>query len=399
MVNTSVKKNKPNKPYPTFPLTAHPNGQWCKKVRGKVHFFGIWADPKSALAEYTRQAADLHAGRVPAMRGSDAPTVREVANAFLATQRAKAERGLITAIWFDDCTRTLKDFAAKVGKDRPLDNLRADDFARYRLDLYDRYGTCTVDRYITIVRAALKHGFDTGLVDQPVRYGGQFNKPSKKEQRISRLERDRENGKRLFEPRQIKALIKTSRQPLKAMILLGINGGFGNTDCAQLPISAINLKKALIDYPRPKTAVQRIVPLWPETVDALREVLEGDRPRARKPESEGLVFLTALGNPWKQGQLLGDGADDTNKVRRIDAICAEFGKLLAELKMKRLGLGFYALRHTFRTWADETNDQHAIHLIMGHAIPGMSGVYVEKVETKRLRAVVDHVRNRHFNRR
>ncbi len=26
-----MAKLKPNKPYPNFPLTAYPNGQWCKK--------------------------------------------------------------------------------------------------------------------------------------------------------------------------------------------------------------------------------------------------------------------------------------------------------------------------------------------------------------------------------
>jgi hypothetical protein len=35
-------RRKPSKPYPTFPLTAHNNGQWCKKIRGQIHFFGIW---------------------------------------------------------------------------------------------------------------------------------------------------------------------------------------------------------------------------------------------------------------------------------------------------------------------------------------------------------------------
>jgi integrase len=61
-------------------------------------------------------------------------------------------------------------------------------------------------------------------------------------------------------------------------------------------------------------------------------------------------------------------------------------------------LGFYALRHTFRTWADEVRDQHAIHRIMGHAIPGMSGIYVERIELHRLREVVDHVRNKLFGK-
>lgn len=399
MPSASASNTKPSKPYPTFPLTAHPNGQWCKKIRGRVHFFGVWADPKSALDEYNRQAGDLHAGRKPVMRSSDKRTVKEVANAYLAAQKAKAERLLISPHWFDDCTRTLKDFASGVGKDRPWDDLRPSDFADYRMSLYDRYSTNTVDRYITVIRAAFKHGFDCDLMDRPVKFGGMFNKPTRKEQRVSRIEHERENGKRLFEPQQIHKLLDAARQPLKAMILLGINGGFGNTDCAELPISAVDLKDGIIDYPRPKTAVQRVVPLWPETAKALREVIEKDRPRARRDESNRLVFLTVQGNPWRQSEMLAANDGDSPKIRRVDAISAEFGKLLDELKMKRGGLGFYALRHTFRTWADEVSDQHAIHLIMGHAIPGMSGFYVERIDHDRLRTVTNRVRRRLFNRR
>jgi hypothetical protein len=48
------KRRKPNKPGVTFPLTPHNNGQWCKKIRGKVHFFGVWENPQAALQNYTR---------------------------------------------------------------------------------------------------------------------------------------------------------------------------------------------------------------------------------------------------------------------------------------------------------------------------------------------------------
>jgi hypothetical protein len=46
------KPPKPSKPYPEFPLTALPLGYWCKKIRGKIHYFGPGDDPDGALRKY-----------------------------------------------------------------------------------------------------------------------------------------------------------------------------------------------------------------------------------------------------------------------------------------------------------------------------------------------------------
>ncbi len=45
---------KPKKPRLDYPLTANGNGQWSKKILGKVYYFGIWANPQAALRNYNR---------------------------------------------------------------------------------------------------------------------------------------------------------------------------------------------------------------------------------------------------------------------------------------------------------------------------------------------------------
>ena len=73
-------------------------------------------------------------------------------------------------------------------------------------------------------------------------------------------------------------------------------------------------------------------------------------------------------------------------------IAFEFGKLLRKLHLNRVGLGFYAVRHTFRTIADEARDQPAADYITGHESAHMSTVYRETIRDERLKAVTDYVR-------
>src|SRR4051794_4261508 len=92
---------KPNKPYPTFPLFPHATGRWAKKIRGKLHYFGSWSDPDSALAKYLDQKDTLHAGSKP-RPDVDGLTVKDVANSFLNHKRALLETGeLAHRTWAD----------------------------------------------------------------------------------------------------------------------------------------------------------------------------------------------------------------------------------------------------------------------------------------------------------
>lgn len=61
----------------------------------------------------------------------------------------------------------------------------------------------------------------------------------------------------MFEAAEIKQLLAATSPNMKALILLGINCGFGQSDCAGLPFSALQLDDGWIQYPRPKTGIDR----------------------------------------------------------------------------------------------------------------------------------------------
>jgi len=174
-------------------------------------------------------------------------------------------------------------------------------------------------------------------------------------------------------------MIRKANPSLRAMLLLGINCGFGNGDCGKLPITALDLAGAWVTFPRPKTGIPRRCSLWPETVSAIREAL-AVRTEPKDESDTKLVFITAFGRSW-------------HKKIEDNPISKEMAKLLKLLKLYRAkGHGFYTLRHCFETIGGEAKDQIAVDHIMGHAREDMASVYRERISDTRLKAVTDHVR-------
>ena len=225
------------------------------------------------------------------------------------------------------------------------------------------------------IRSIFKYAYEAGLIDKPMRFGPNFKRPGK-----AALRRERnDKPPRLFTAAELRQVVDAADGQLKAMVLLGINAGLGNADCGQLKIRNVDMATGWLNYPRPKTGINRRCLLWPETIAALKQAIDA-RPEPKDDANRELVFITKYGGSWFQ---------DTTGASSLGH---EFTKLLLELKLRREGLSFYTLRHTFATEAGASRDQLAINTIMGHADQTMAEQYRERIDDDRLEAVADCVR-------
>lgn len=375
---TKKRGDKAGKRQPDFPLFQHARGYWAKKVRGKLHYFGkISTDPQgtAALQKWADEKDDLLAGRAPRAK-REGLTIKFLLNHFLTAKQARVDSGEILSQSWDEYHATCKLIEKTFGLDRFVDDLRVEDFQQLRSVMAIKWGPARLTNQIQRVRSVFKYAHDNELIDKPIRFGSEFKKPSAKTMRKERAKR----GPRLFQPKELNSLLEAASPQIKAMILLGVNAGFGCTDCATLPSHALDLKGGWVDYPRPKTGVSRRCPLWPETVDAIKAAIK-HRPQPKDDTLNALVFIGQRGAGFAQ-------AKQTHWL-----VSGETVALLKRLKLHRPGIGFYALRHTFQTVAEEAHDLAAVQSIMGHAPSSndMSAVYRERISDERLKAVTDQV--------
>ncbi len=367
-----------------FPLFPHQSGRWAKKVRGSLHYFGKVADdPKGVAASklWAEQKDQLIAGLKP--KGSrGALTVKDVVNIFLNDKRQQVELNEIKQGTFDEYRSTGEFVAEHFCGHRVVEDLDEDDFKKLRTALAKRFGPVRLGNEIQRVRMVFNH-CQTKLT-KPVQFGKQFRKPPAKVLRIARAER----GPRDIPANEIRALIEKASPNMRAMILLGINAALGPTDLGLLKLSVLDLEGGWLRYPRPKTGIDRKIPLWPETVAEIREAIIA----RRQPTEEAnavFVFISPQGKSYYRKRT---GKDGRERGERADAVCHEFKKVREAAKLT--GRTFYDLRRTFQTIAEEACDLSAVQSIMGHAAGAddMSARYRQRVSDERLLAVAEHVR-------
>lgn len=353
-------------PIERFPTKPRSDGRFQKRIRGVLYYFGREGDRGGALAEYDRVKHDLYAGRAPrvAELTSDDLTVYVLANRFLDDKKVETEAGHLDGDTYKQHRRALRRFVRHVGKGRIWTDLRPDDFTAYRKTLGKKLGGYAFNRERAAIVAMFNHASGQDWIEHVPKYGKGFARVPKGKLRADKVER-------LYGRDDVNALLGHATGDLFGMILLGLNGGFGAKDCAALTWARVDLDRGIIKYKRTKTNIPRTVTLWPETVHALRRL------RRKRPGSAH-VFATRHGNRWTG-----------------NSVAHEFDKLATRAGLDLpSGVGIYACRHTFATYANESRDTDARRHIMGRLVPNLDDVYVETFFLPRLKVVTDHVRTR-----
>ena len=203
----SASVGKPSKPYAGFPLFSHASGQWARKIRGKLRYFGVWADPDAALERHNREYPFLKRGEVPpAVDVSDGCTLKILVNDFLASKEEKLNAGDLSPRTFRDYYRSCEALIEQFGRERKVTDLRPDDFRAYRAKLAKRFGVTSLKNEINRVRILFNYAHENRLIEKPVLFGQSFDRPSAKSIRKQR----NEAGAKLFARDEVSNLLDSA---------------------------------------------------------------------------------------------------------------------------------------------------------------------------------------------
>ncbi|MBI2480039.1 MAG: hypothetical protein HYV60_15835, partial [Planctomycetia bacterium] len=271
----SQRERKPaqakKKPETKFPLQYHKgSGNYRKKIKGKDYYFG--KDPDAALKAYQefKNAPDDDGSRTP--RDRDDCELLYLVNHFLTSKAAKVDSKEITNRQFRDYKKTAERMLKHLGKSTSVSGIRPTDLDRLRRALSKTLGLVALGNEVTRVRSILLYASENSLIKHPLKFGD-FKRPKKDAIELAKLD----NGPRMFEADEICKLLAIAEVQMKCMILLGINAGIGNSDIGRLPVKVIDFQSGWLVYPRRKNARERRVPLWQETIAAIRDVMNAKK--------------------------------------------------------------------------------------------------------------------------
>ena len=364
-MKTQKRKTRSDK----FPLTLHKTGQYCKKIKGKTFYFG--KDKQVALERYLEQASLLHHNNsFITKKKNTAITLKTLSELYLQHQLLKVQNGEMTARHHADQNNCLNKFVNTIGRFVKIMDISTLDLQKYRRQINKNYSSQRMNLNISIMKAMFHWAKKNEIVD---------NIPN-----IDIISRGKtEHQQRyIFSPEQIQKLIELGDIQMKAMIWLGLNCGFGCTDCAQLQWENIDFENNRVIFPRGKTGIMRELPLWPETLDAIKNIPHH--------QDDNLVFHTKHGRPMISEKY--SRIENSEKYSSTNMVTTKFSRLIKKAGIHvPKGTGFYSLRRAAATIAARSGDPFAVQRLLGHADLKMATRYVQDV-SKQMDEVINKTR-------
>ena len=136
-----------------FPLTLHSTGQYCKKIQGKIFYFG--SDKKDALQRYLDQATYLHGGQNNLKKPTDDNmTLKQLCDMYLKYQYSKLQANDLTARHHNDQIESLNKLMSFLGSGRRIKSISTLELQNYKRKLQKHYGSvCRLNLHISIMKA------------------------------------------------------------------------------------------------------------------------------------------------------------------------------------------------------------------------------------------------------
>jgi len=148
-----MKRSKRKTPSDKFPLTLHPTGQYCKKIKGRVRYFGN--DKKQALQRYLGQATYLHGCHRSMQKASNGKmTLKELCDLYLKYQDSKVLADELTPKHHNDQISSVRKLTSFLGQGRKIESISTLDLQNYKRKLQGAYGSvCRLNLHISIMKS------------------------------------------------------------------------------------------------------------------------------------------------------------------------------------------------------------------------------------------------------
>ena len=154
MKGEAMKSTKRKTRSDKFPLTKHPTGQYCKKIKGKIYYFG--SDKKEALQRYLDQAAYLHGGQYnnAGIHTNENMTLKQLCDLYLKYQFSKVQANDLTARHHNDQISSLNKLMSFLGHSRRIKDISTLDLQNYKRKLQKKYNSAhRLNLHISIMKA------------------------------------------------------------------------------------------------------------------------------------------------------------------------------------------------------------------------------------------------------